>query len=144
MSLTDPAQIARRKRNRWLLAMGGAVMFGTTLWWQFYSRNALSLHEARVIAGDFPAIRLETATAKVDEFGRVAVNGFLTDPPLAVGSLRLVPQGTYQAILVAHDGNPAHRKKAELVIGAQDHKNAWHPPSAATIANNLRSRKEAP
>ena len=117
-------------------------MLLTTGWWQWYSRNALSLHEARVVAGDFPAIRVEQVTAQVDEYGRVAVNGYLTDPPLAVGSLRLIPQGSYQTILVAHDGIPAHRKKAELVIGARDQQLRWHPASAGRIANRLKKTGE--
>lgn len=129
--------VKKRNRTRRLLALGGVILLASTFWWQWYSRDALSHHEARVIAGDFPAIRIETVKAQVDEFGRVAVNGYLTDPPLAVGSLRLTPQGTYSAILVAHDGNPAHRSKTELVIGARDAHGQWFPSSASSIAERL-------
>ncbi|MEB3196292.1 MAG: hypothetical protein VKP62_03725 [Candidatus Sericytochromatia bacterium] len=137
--IQDPADAAKQVRNRWLLAIGATLLLATTFWWQAYSRAALRQHEARMVAADFPALRLQQTSAQVDEFGRVSVNGLLTEPPLAVGSLRLIPQGTYTALLIANDGNPAHIKKVELVIGARDANRRWYPPTAEAVAKRLQA-----
>ena len=131
--------MAGRRRGRAALVAGALLVVGSTFWWIAYSGEAVKVHEARVIAGDFPAVRLETGKKlEVDEFGRVAVNGLLTTPPLSVGSQRLIPRGTYQAALVANDGVPAHVKKTELVIAVQDAAGRWYPDTAPQVIARLR------
>jgi hypothetical protein len=135
----DPHATARWRGRAWLTA-GFLVLFGSTTWWLSYSAEAVKAHEARVIAGDFPAIRLEAGKkVEVDEHGRVAVGGYLQDPPLSVGSTRLIPRGTYKAMIVANDGVPAHVKKTELVIAAQDEAGAWHPATAPQVLARLKT-----
>lgn len=133
-----PADLAQRRRGRAWLVAGALVIAGSTGWWLAYSAEAVKAHEARVIAGDFPAVRLETGKAlEVDEHGRVSVGGFLTTPPLSVGSTRLIPRGKYKAALIANDGVPEHLKKTELVIAAQDEAGAWHPATAPQVIARL-------
>lgn len=138
-TLSAPPDAAGRRRTRAWLVAAALVVLGSTGWWIAYSGDAVKRHEARVIAGDFPSLRLETGkTLEVDEFGRVAVGGFLMDPPLSVGSQRLIPVGTYQAALIANDGVPAHVKKTELVIAVQDASGVWHPSTAPEVIARMR------
>ncbi|MEB3224156.1 MAG: hypothetical protein VKS61_18940 [Candidatus Sericytochromatia bacterium] len=127
-------------RTRLLIVAGAAVVVGSAVGWQQYSRQAVLAHESRVIAGDFPALRLEQGAMAVDEFGRVAVNGLLREPPLSVGSQRLTPPGRYVEVVIANDGVAAHVRKTELVIGARDASGTWRPESAEAIAERLRPR----
>lgn len=133
--------VVRRRARAWIVA-GALVLLGSTGWWIVYSAEAVKAHEARVIAGDFPSVRLESGKVlEVDEFGRVAVGGFLTDPPLSVGSTRLIPRGRYTAALIANDGVPAHMKKTELVIAVQDEAGAWHPSTAPQVIARLNGQR---
>ncbi len=137
-----PADAAGRRRARAWIVAGALVLLGSTGWWLVYSAEAVKAHEARVIAGDFPSVRLETGKQlEVDEFGRVAVDGFLTTPPLSVGSTRLIPRGKFKAALIANDGVPAHMKKTELVIAVQDGTGAWHPATAPQVIARLNGQR---
>lgn len=139
----DPvAHAAGLRRTRMALVAGFLVMFGSIVWFLTYSADAVAKHEARVVAGDFPVLREATGAMEVDEHGRVVVGGFLQNPPLTVASTRLVPPGKYKRAIVANDGVEAHRKKTELVIGAQDEKGAWHPASAAAVLARMNAPRE--
>lgn len=138
----SPAFAAGRRRTRAWIVAGALVLLGSTGWWIAYSAEAVKAHEARVIAGDFPSVRLEAGKVlEVDEFGRVAVNGLITDPPLNVGSTHLIPRGKYQAALIANDGVAAHLKKTELVIAVQDEAGAWHPATATQVLERLNGQR---
>jgi hypothetical protein len=82
-------------------------------------------------------MHVEEGEAQVDDNGRV--ENHQAEPGILryVATMRLVPPGKYQAIIVAADGNEAHRKKSELVIGARDASGTWHPASAAHLVENI-------
>jgi hypothetical protein len=123
-----------------LIALGAVAVIALAIGLQRFSRGAVVAVETKVLAADFPEMRLEEGPVEVDEFGRVAINGLLREPPLSVGSQRLTPPGRYLGVIIANDGVAAHVRKTELVIGARDASGAWHPPSAGAVAERLRRR----
>jgi hypothetical protein len=144
MATTHPPQAtldvqAHQRRTRGILVTAFLVMAGSVAWWLTYSAHAVALLEQRVIAGDFPVLRVQEGQLEVDDHGRVVVGGFLPNPPITVASTRLVPRGKYTAVIVANDGVDAHKKKTELVIGAKDALGAWHPASAAMVLDRMKA-----
>ncbi|MEB3330771.1 MAG: hypothetical protein VKQ33_16215 [Candidatus Sericytochromatia bacterium] len=141
-SPSTPATTAQAlRRTRILIVLGLAAVVAVAVGLQHLSRSAVLAVEAKVVAADFPELRLEQGVATVDEFGRVAVDGLLREPPLSVGSQRLTPPGRYVEILIANDGVAAHVRKTELVIGARDADDRWHPQSAGAVAERVRGGK---
>ena len=147
MATTHPPQAildvpAHQRRTRRILVMTFLVMAGSVAGWIAYSADAIGKLEQRVIAGDFPILRVQQGDLEVDEHGRVVVGGFLPNPPITVASTRLVPRGHYTSVIIANDGVPEHQKKTELVIGAQDAKGAWHPATAALVLERMKAPRE--
>ena len=129
--------MTKQQRSRLgLAAMGLAVAFGGYYFANF-SRSAILGMEARAIAGDFPAVHVETGPAEVDGNGRM--ENHQAEPGILryVATMGLVPPGKYVAVIIATDGNEDHRKKSELVIAARDAAGTWHPASATKIVERL-------
>lgn len=137
MSMETENANARQTRTRTYLAAGFGSMIVALGLMSHHASVIVATHESRVVAGEFPYIHAETEAVVVEENGHVKAASGPRTSPRYVASLRLIPPGAYTLILVAHDGNPKHRKKSELVIGAQDSAGVWHPASAASIHAKL-------
>lgn len=132
------AEDAKTRRNRATFVVSFvalAIAFGGL---SVYTSQMAKQHETRVLAGDYPYVHLETGHVRVADSGEVKPKGAPTEEhPRYVASMKFTPPGEYRAILVAHDGDPEKRRKAEMVIGAQDMKGNWHPASAPQILERL-------
>ncbi|MDB5102164.1 MAG: hypothetical protein JWM80_6585 [Cyanobacteria bacterium RYN_339] len=128
-------------RSRLALVAMALAVAGGGYYFANFSRNTITDMETRAVAGDFPAMHIEEGEAEVDDNGRMenhqAQQGILR----YVATLRLVPPGKYRAVIVATDGNEAHRQKSELVIGARDASGTWHPASASHLVERLTTTK---
>jgi hypothetical protein len=126
-------------RSRIALAAFGLAILAGGAFFARVSTAAVSEVETRAIAGNFPHMHIEDGLAAIDEHGRVdSLQGTEQAAFRYVASMRLVPPGKYQAVIIATDDNETHRKKSELVIAACDAKGHWHPASAAAIAARLQ------
>jgi hypothetical protein len=125
----------RQTRFRIIMSISTVIAVGCVFGYLTYAAQGVSQLERRIAAGDFPNVRLETTPASVAADGKVlGLKG-----ERYVASLKLVPPGDYKAILVANDGNPKHIEKGEIVIAAQDTQGKWHPETAPTLLERLRS-----
>jgi hypothetical protein len=141
MSTTfEPSGAKPRSRSRLALVLFAAVTLATNVYFLVTARTAAQAMEARALAGNFPAMQLATGPTEITDDGRVYAAG-AAEPTGYVASTHLVPGGKYLAVILADDGNEAHKAKAMLVIGAQDAKAQWHPASAAAIAKRLATPK---
>jgi hypothetical protein len=127
-----------QRRTRTLLVLGFGSMTLVLGLMGYQASRIVKTHEARVIAGDFPFIHVEAEPVVVEENGQVKSASGPKERPRYVASLRLIPPGRYQVLLIAHDGNPKRRKKSELVIGAQNTNGVWYPGSAVEIHKRLQ------
>lgn len=132
---TLPTPEARRARFRIILTVSSVISLACVFGYLTYAAKGVADLEQRIVAGDFPNVRLEKGNFNIATDGRVL--GVREDRYVA--SLKLVPPGEYQATLVANDGNPAHIEKGEIVIAAQDTKGQWHPETAPQLLERLRS-----
>jgi hypothetical protein len=130
---------SRRQRVRIILTLTVVIAVACVFGYLTWAMNSVNQMDRRILAGDFPNIRLERVTMAVADDGKIFADGLKGD--LYVASLRVVPPGKYRAMLVANDGNPEHIAKAELVIAAQDEKGAWYPKTAPQILERLNSPK---
>jgi hypothetical protein len=133
----NEAATLRRKRVRSLLALTIAIAVACVFGYLTWAMNGVNQMDRRIMAGDFPNVRLETMPFAVADDGKVFADGLKGDRYVA--SLRIVPPGKYKAMLVANDGNAAHIEKAEMVIAAQTVDGEWHPKSAPSILERLRT-----
>ena len=137
-----PSDPKAARRGKVIIVSGAAVLAIAIYALSTFTGHVAQLHERKVLAGDYAHIHLDQAEVRVTEKGEVQPAGrFVQVNPRYVASLRLVPPGDYQAVLVAHDAEPGARKKAEIVIGARDARGGWHPPSAEQILDRLEVPK---
>lgn len=136
------ADRAKRMRGRTWLVTAALMLTLIAFAWIFYSRDVVAQHEARVVSGDFASLRIEAGDMVVDGYGRVTVGGFLSNPPLTVASMRLIPRGHYTSMIVGNDGDTATHKTTDLVIGAKDDKGAWHPATALEILARMKTPQQ--
>jgi hypothetical protein len=124
--------------SRLALAAMAAAVAGSGYYFATFSRSTITDMESRAVAGDFPAMHVETGPAEVDDNGRVENHQAAPGILRYVATMRLVPPGKYQAVIIATDGNEKHREKSELVIAAQDPSGTWHPATAANLVEKLK------
>ena len=136
---TPPSAPTSNAKTRVILLLSGLVILGSMIGYGFYASAGLKQMESRIIAGDFPHVRLEAIEATVEESGKVVSPQLDESKFLTVASLKLVPPGAYKAVLVANDGNPKHIEKTELVIAGQDAAGKWHPETAPQVLERLKA-----
>jgi hypothetical protein len=127
-------------KSRVALAAMALAVAASGYYFATFSRNTITDMESRAVAGDFPNMHVESGPAEVDDNGRVENHQAAPGILRYVATMRLVPPGKYQAIIVATDNNAKHREKSELVIGAQDPSGTWHPTTAAHLVERLNQR----
>lgn len=132
-------------RSRLALAAIGLGMALSVLLFQHWSRDLSGTIERKARAGDFPFKQVALGRGTVDHNGRI--EGEVVDRRqtiFTVASLKVVPPGAYEAWLVARDGNAKHEAKTLVVIGARDASGAWHPDTAAALADAAGSPEALP
>ena len=129
---------AKARRNRATFVVAGvalAIAFGGL---SVYTSQLAHQHEQRVIAGDYPYVHHEVVPVEVKDSGEVVRQDRATEQyPRYVASMKFTPPGKYRAVIVAYEADSEKRRKAEMVIAAQDEKGAWHPASAPQILARL-------
>lgn len=133
------AAATRRQRVRIILTLTVVIAVACVFGYLTWAMNSVNQMDRRIMAGDFPNVRLETMPLAVADDGKIFADGLKED--LYVASLRVVPPGKYTAMLVANDGNPEHIAKAEMVIAAKDEQGEWHPKTAPQILERLNAPK---
>lgn len=135
---TDDAAKARRNRATFVIAgVALAIAFGGL---SVYTSQLAQQHEQRVLSGDYPYVHHEAMKVKVKDSGEVvALGGVTLQYPRYVASMKFTPPGDYQAVIVAYEADPEKRRKAEMVIAAQDLAGHWHPASAPKILERLNT-----
>lgn len=135
-----PIQAPSRLRSRLALVAMGLMTLAVNVYFMVTAQGAARAMEQRALAGDFPSVHVQAGPAVITDDGRVYLAAD-TDPSGYVASTNLLHAGKFQQLLVADDGNEAHKKKGALVIGARDPQGAWHPASAEAIARRLAAKK---
>jgi hypothetical protein len=135
-----PSPARSRFRSRLALALFAAATVTTNIYFLVTAKTAAQAMEARALAGNFSSLQLAKGPTEITDDGRVYFPG-AAEPTGYVASTHLVPGGKYSAVIMADDGNEAHKKKAMLVIGALDARGLWHPTSAANIASRITATK---
>lgn len=129
---------AKVRRNRATLVIGLVALATAFGGLSVYTSQLAAQHEQRVLAGDYPFVQFEKTQARVKDSGEViALDSRTYEYPRYVASMKFVPPGDYQAVIVAYEADPEKRRKAEMVIAAQDLSGAWHPKSAPEILNRI-------
>ena len=123
-----------RTRTRILLAIAAALTLGSAAAFYMYARPAVQAHEQRVLTGAFERVWLERGEFTIEPSGEVRRERPMVMPRRTVARYGLVPPGTYQALLLATDGDAAHAEQTELVLGARDAEGRWLPATAGAIA----------
>ncbi len=138
MSLDSPDTLSARRRARLALTLGAIAFLGSVAAYYAIESHLVAIEEHRILTVDYPNLAFERGKYAIAADGLVSnAKPQGPEPPRYAASLRLIPPGPYEAVILSQDLKAKPIERTDIVVAAEDPRGVWHPAAAAAKAHGL-------